>query len=157
MSLQNWRKSPQSFAKKQGFEMGRLKQTQKALYAFARAIRELSEEDFQELMKSAHPRVGVSRVSRKPLASNRPKVDQSDFDRILSHLMVASTREIGVEIVNESFPRKDSLFAFAKFLDISVQRKDKIEWIRERIVSATVGAKLASQAIRGKPDQVALD
>ena len=139
--------------------MGGLKQAQNALWAFARTIRELPEEDFRRLIKTAAPlEAAALPVKRKLTAFDRPvSLERDECERILHRLMSATTREIGADIVSESFPQKNSLFAFAQFLNLPVQKKDKTERIRERIVSATVGAKLASQAIRGKPDQVALD
>lgn len=62
--------------------------------------------------------------------------------RLQQQLDVVQTRDEGYRLVKEALPRKASLFAFARFLDLPVQKKDKI-------VAFTVGRRLNSETIRG--------
>ena len=78
-----------------------------------------------------------------------PSISEEELNRIQAKLNTARSREEGYRIVEEAFPLKERLFAFAKFLDLSIQKKDKTEKIREKIVTSTVGRRLSSEAIRG--------
>ena len=55
----------------------------------------------------------------------------------------------GQRIVEEAFAGKAELFAFARWLDLPVQRNDAAKRIRERVVTHTVGRRLSGQAVRG--------
>ena len=99
--------------------MGGLKQAQNALWAFARTIRELPEEDFRRLIKTAAPlEAAALPVKRKLTAFDRPaSLGRDECERILHRLMSATTREIGADIVSESFPQK---IRFSRLLSFSI-------------------------------------
>ena len=123
----------------------------KLLADIAKAVRAMSEEEFEQLLKGKlRPAISFEergrRVkSRKP----SPSISEKELPGIQAKLDAAQTREEGNRIVREAFPLKEHLFNFAKFLDLSVQKKDRVERIREKIVTSTVGRRLSSEAIRG--------
>lgn len=68
---------------------------------------------------------------------------------ILSKLRSATTRDDGARILHDAFPDKGGLVEFAKHLDLPVQKKDKTDRIRDKVLEFTVGRRLDSEAIRG--------
>ena len=117
----------------------------------AKAVRDMSDDEFEKLVKGElRPSIsfkerGSGIKGRKP----SPVLSEERLRSIQTKLDAARTREEGHQIVQEAFPMKEGLFIFAKFLDLPVQRKDKIERIQDKIVTATVGRRLSSEAIRG--------
>lgn len=61
----------------------------------------------------------------------------ADRDEALRHLAIVADTRKSIELV-------------ARHLSIPVTKSDKVEGLREKIVEATVGARLRSQAIRGE-------
>lgn len=119
----------------------------------ARAVRNMSDAEFEKFIKGelrpsiTFKTLGSGNRSRKLPSST--SVSGKKLDSIRSQLNTVQTREDGYRIVEEAFPLKEQLFAFAKFLDLPIQEKDKVERIREKIVTSTVGRRLGSEAIRG--------
>lgn len=117
----------------------------------ARAVRDLSDAEFERFVNGElRPSITFKACctggkSRKP----SPSIPGEELNGIQAKLNTARTREEGYRIVEEAFPLKEGLFAFARFLDLPVQKKDKAGRIREKIVTSTVGRRLNSEAIRG--------
>ncbi len=117
----------------------------------AKAVRDMSDDEFEKLVKG-ELRPSISFKERGSGVKSRklpPAISEEELRSIQMKLNAARTREEGYSIVQEAFPQKKRLFAFAKSLDLPVQQKDKVERIREKIVSSTVGRRLSSEAIRG--------
>ena len=119
-----------------------------------KALRELSDEDFDKLMKGElEASVSFGRPpSRKP---NRRRAlaaagaaDEA-LEAVHARLTAAGSREEGQRIVKEAFADKERLFAFAKYLDLPVQRNDAAKRIRDKVVTQTVGRRLSGKAVRG--------
>lgn len=117
----------------------------------AKAIRDMPHSDFEKLVKGQlRPTISFKECSSD--AKNRrssPIISEKELYSIQMKLDAARTREEGYHIMQEAFPLKEQLLTFANFLDLPVQRKDKIERIQEKIVVSTVGRRLSSEAIRG--------
>ena len=119
-----------------------------------KALRELSEEDFERLTRG-ELEVSVSLVRRATNKPGRrrqvePSVDDERFGELQARLAAAGSREEGQRIVVEAFACKERLFAFAKWLDLPVQRTDTVKRIREKVVTQTVGRRLSGKAVRGE-------
>lgn len=117
----------------------------------AKAVRGLSDDEFEKLLKG-ELRPSISFRERSSGGKSRklsPAVSEEELRNIQMKLDAAQTRDEGYCIVKEAFPLKESLFAFAKFLDLPVEKKDKIERMQDKIVAFTVGRRLNSEAIRG--------
>ena len=71
------------------------------------------------------------------------------LEAVHARLTAAGSREEGQRIVEESFADKERLFAFAKWLDLPVQRNDAARRIRDKVVTQTVGRRLSGRAVRG--------
>ena len=123
-----------------------------ALEQLNKGLEELSEDDYDKLM-TGELRVSVSFV--KPAArkatrrqAEAPVADET-FGDVQARLAAAGSREAGQRIVEEAFARKEQLFAFARYLDLPVQRTDTVTRMREKVVTHTVGRRLSGQAVRG--------
>ena len=117
----------------------------------AKAVRNLSDAEFERFVKGElRPSITFKACSNAgrihKLSSSIP---EEELNSIQTKLNAARTREEGHRIVERAFPSKEGLFAFARFLDLPIQKKDKAERIREKIVISTVGRRLNSEAIRG--------
>ena len=117
-----------------------------------RALQELSDADFDKLMKG-ELEASVSFVSpaaHKPKRKKAvPPAADEGFEGVRSRLRAAGSREEGQRIVDEAFASKEQLFAFARWLDLPVQRNDAAKRIRDKVVTHTVGRRLSGEAVRG--------
>ena len=72
------------------------------------------------------------------------------LEKVNNLLNEASTREEGVLVLEENLKGRAELESFAKTIDVPIIKSDKVTNIKEKIVDATVGARLRSGAILGK-------
>lgn len=117
----------------------------------AKAVRDMSNSDFEKLIKGElRPFISFKECGRD-IKNRQPThaISEKELCSVQMKLDVARTREEGYHIVQEAFPLKEQLLTFANFLDLPVQKKDKAERIREKIVTFTIGRRLSSEAIRG--------
>ena len=119
------------------------------------AIRKMPDDRFAQLLRG-ELRVAISfrKVSVAKLEFNRPLAKHLEFDftEIQAELTRAESREEGMSIIDRHFENRASMFAFAKHLDLPIQSKDRMERIREKIITNTVGRRLGGKAIRGDID-----
>ena len=122
------------------------------LEQLVKAVRELSDEDFDKLM-NGDLEASISFV--RPATRTRqwgevaaPPADEA-LEAVHAKLTAAGSREEGQRIVEAAFADKERLFAFAKYLDLPVQRTDTVKRIREKVVTHTVGRRLSGRAVRG--------
>ena len=126
-----------------------------AFAAFAKAVRDMPDDQYEKLVEGDLSFLSASEKSggreRKAKGNGRalPVPDARKWESIASELDAAPSRDAGARIVQDAFSRKDELFAFAKSLDLAVQRSDNIARIRWKIVEFTVGQRLDGEAIRG--------
>ena len=116
------------------------------------ALRELSDADFEKLMTSElEASVSFLRPAARKRARRQAAAPAADegFGEVQAKLAAAGSREEGRRIVEEAFTGKVELFAFAKWLDLPVQRSDAARRIRDKVVTRTVGRRLSGQAVRG--------
>ena len=116
------------------------------------ALRELSDEDFDRLM-TGDLEASIAFVEPAPRHRNRrppaAPADDAALEAVHAQLTAAGSREEGLRIVEEAFAGKERLFAFAKWLDLPVQRNDAAQRIRDKVVTQTVGRRLSGRAVRG--------
>jgi len=134
----------------------RLAAVTQVLVQVIKALQELSEEDFDGLMRG-EVEASVSFV--RPAAGKRQRRQaavpvgagaEAAFGKLKARLAASGSREEGQRIVEEAFAGKAELFAFAKWLDLPVQRNDAAKRIREKVVTQTVGRRLSGEAVRGR-------
>ena len=121
-----------------------------------KALRDLSDEDVDKLMTGdleasiAFVRPASRTRNRRPAVAPAMAVESDEaLEAVHARLTAAGSREEGQRIVEESFADKERLFAFAKWLDLPVQRHDAAQRIRDKVVTQTVGRRLSGRAVRG--------
>ena len=126
-----------------------------------KALRELPDEDFDKLMKGelealvSFVRPASREQKRQKAVPAVPAVAAEAFGGVHARLTAAGSREEGQRIVEEAFADKEQLFAFAKYLDLPVQRSDAAKRIRDKVVTQTVGRRLSGKAVRGDAGGIA--
>ncbi len=93
----------------------------------------------------------VIRVRGRHKARSRVR-EEAELGALLTRLQLCKTREVCAGFLEEEFSNKASLAQFARFLDVPVLKRDKIDDLRVKIIEATVGATIRSKAIQGRED-----
>ena len=118
----------------------------------AKTFKGIPDDEFSRIVKG-DLRVAISFEEEPSSSTSKERVidtiSEGKMRGVQRKLVTASSREEGYRIISNEFVRKAELFAFAKHLDLPVQRNDKVDKIREKIVTYTVGRRLGGDAIRG--------
>ncbi|MFQ2253780.1 hypothetical protein ACK33C_12130 [Aeromonas hydrophila] len=135
--------------------MESVKVTKIILDAISDKLSKLSKYEFDAIANgSSKIEISIVRkeVKNKDLKNKEKNIStKADmFYRIVSRLGDATSRDAGIIILEEMIPLKNDLELFAKYIDVVVNKSDRVESIKNKIVDATVGAKLRSGAIQGK-------
>ena len=110
------------------------------------AIDNMTDEEFSKLNDdSFRLEMKLTRIRQK----DDTIADKIVLDELIQKLSTLASREDAQEFFITNYPAKKILEVIAKELDISISKQDRIETIREKIIEATVGARLRSQAIQG--------
>ena len=121
------------------------------LTEIAKAVREMSDDEFEKLV-NGELRTSISFTREDDSVKStklRSAISDENLRSVHTRLSAAQTREEGYHIVQECFSVKEQLIAFARFLDLPVQKRDRVDKIQEKIVTSTVGRRLGGEAIRG--------
>lgn len=119
------------------------------LEALAEQASQLTEADIQKLEKGTHE-LTLSLVKKKTTLIGGAELSEAHMVELLSNLQNCESREQGHELISGALKNKKELEQFAKHLDVLVLKQDKVDQIKEKIIEATVGAILRSNAIQGK-------
>jgi hypothetical protein len=109
-----------------------------------------SDSDWEKLEnKTYETTLRVTRIDRK---RDRVIFDLSEsmMASIVETLNSFATREEGEMFLESQLKNKKSAEQVAKYLSVACTKKDKKEDLINKIVRTTIGARLRSQAIRGK-------
>lgn len=131
------------------YKMSARKIIQKVLADVSRELGSLSDDEIQKLAEDGYS-VSVKVVRERQRSTQPDEFPQEEMAQIVKDLEQAETREDGLQVLEDSARTRKGLELIAKHLDVSVLKQDKVEYIREKIVEATIGARLRSQAIQGK-------
>lgn len=118
-----------------------------ALRRLATALEGMSDE---ELARLNEPGIEIEiKVLRRRSKEEAAPVVQVDLTDIVAKLTVATSRADASKFLEENFGKRKVLEQIARRLDVVVSKQDKTETLRDRIIEATVGARLRSEAIQG--------
>jgi len=115
----------------------------------AKQVSMLSESDIQKIEKGTHE-LSVSLVKKKMAQVGSAELSETQKEDLLSRLNSCTSREEGRAVISEALKNKKELELFARHLDVLVLKQDKVDQIKDKIIEATVGAILRSNAIQGK-------
>lgn len=112
------------------------------------AIDSLPEDEIRKLSDPQYD-VEVRTVRRRTKDELAILPSSTNVEDIIKELFEQATRPDAQSFLDSKYPGKKALELIARKLDIPIVRQDKIESLRDKIIEATVGAKLRSQAIQG--------
>lgn len=118
---------------------------------FRRITEALDSLSGEELRRLSDPQYSVEvKVIRRRTKddSNISSPDISAEDAI-TQVTALPNRQDAQALLDAKFPSKKALEIIARKLDIPIIRQDKVEDLRDKIVEATVGARIRSQTIQG--------
>lgn len=124
--------------------------------AFSRRLAQfllgLTERDIVDIAKgTASLQVARREESRSMKRRRHPAIPaEVELRQVLEHLNAAPSREAGFAKVDDAISGKAGLEALARLADLPVKRRDTVDDLRERIVEATIGYRLSSNAVQGK-------
>lgn len=120
--------------------------------SLSRAIENLSEDEILNVESGNFEIDFLFSKNRSVAQKNKARIllDESVLEKVNNLLNEASTREEGVLVLEENLKGRAELESFAKTIDVPIIKSDKVTNIKEKIVDATVGARLRSGAILGK-------
>ncbi|WP_200242736.1 hypothetical protein [Thiohalocapsa halophila] len=112
-------------------------------------LQSLTDEDLKKLSGGDY-RLSLRITRTRSGQKTSDGLSQDEKESLLRELAKAETREDGMQVIEDALNTRKELESVARFLDISVLKQDKVASIREKIVEATIGARLRSEAIKGK-------
>lgn len=118
----------------------------------ANAIEKLSEDDISKLSDESFS-IEIRLIRKKNKVENLLPIEQPELDGIIKKLTDFSSRNEALQFLNANFPTRKSVDQIARKLDIAISKQDKVETLREKVIEATVGALIRSQAIQGNIDR----
>jgi len=108
----------------------------------------LSSEEIEKLSDKGYD--VELRVVRKRTKDEVEQTLYQDFNVLVEKLTSFNSREEASDFLFRTFETKRPLEQLARSLDIPIIKQDKVEILREKIIEATVGARIRSEAIKGK-------
>lgn len=121
-----------------------------ALQRVIAALNRLTEEEIKKLLDESYE-VEIRLVRRRQKDDVAPNsMEMIDLQTLVLKLTAFGNREEATEFLAATFETKKPLEQIARFLDIPIIKQDKVETLREKIIEATAGARLRSEAIKGK-------
>ena len=114
----------------------------------AEALNALSEDELKRLSEPLYT-IEVKAVRRRTKEEPSQLLPGSSAEDAISQISALSSRQEAQALLDSKFSSKKVLELIARKLDIPINRQDKVEDLRDKIVEATVGARIRSQAIQG--------
>ena len=112
------------------------------------AVERLSEDDLSKLGDESYS-IEI-RLTRK---RNKEEVvspsHEIDMAKLIEKLTEFANRQEAQYFLDANFSTRKSLELVARKLDIPISKQDKVEALRDKVIEATVGARVRSQAIQG--------
>lgn len=121
------------------------------LIVFRRLTEALDALSEDELKRLSDPQYAVEIKALRRRTRDEPSLPSPDksAEDAIAQITSLPNRQDAQALLDLKFPSKKALEAIARQLDIPIIRQDKVEDLRDKIVEATVGARIRSQAIQG--------
>jgi hypothetical protein len=127
----------------------------KLLHLLADSIEQGSPTDVEALLTGR----ATLAITTTPPATEQPgkrepqkqgHASKRDLPALVDQLRQLSSRDDGLTLLNQEQLNKKELEELARCIDLPVVRTDDAERLRQKIIEETIGARLNSQAIRGR-------
>lgn len=112
------------------------------------AVEQLSEDDISKIGDESYSieiRLTRKRNKEEPISP----IQETDLANVIEKLTAFANREEAQQFLNANFSTRKSVELIARKLDIPISKQDKVETLRDKVIEATVGARVRSQAIQG--------
>jgi len=117
----------------------------------AKKIQSLGEKEFDDLIGgSVQMEINIGPKVKEKGREKREPISEAQMSDIRHALELGNSREEGAVLLKEKCSTKEELTRLAKYLDLPVQKLDKISQISERIIESTIGFRIRSAAIQGE-------
>jgi DNA polymerase III gamma/tau subunit len=117
------------------------------LRRLAAVVERMSDE---ELVRLNEPGTEIEiKMLRRRAKEELPPEERLDLVDIVANLTACPNRAEASKFLERGFETKKILEQLARHLDVAVLKQDKTETLRDKIIEATVGARLRSEAIQG--------
>ena len=122
-----------------------------ALVVLRRLVEALDSLSEEELKKMSDPQYSIEfkAIRRRSKDESKLHFTDANAEEAITQLSMFSSRQDAQVMLDDKYPSKKVLEVIARKFDIPITRQDRIEDLRDKIVEATVGAKIRSQAIQG--------
>jgi hypothetical protein len=125
----------------------------KLLRALAQIVESSTDDELDSFARSSMSALVAAGESPKKTKKQRVEpttLGPVDISEIVESIRCLSSREAGVSLLEHRELNKRSLEQLARHLDVPVLREDNSKRLIQKIVEATVGPRLNSEAIRGE-------
>jgi hypothetical protein len=120
------------------------------LQELAKPLKNLTEQQVQDVLNGKSKLSLVVIDKQKSMQDSLPQKSESPtFEEITCYLKQLNSRESGLNYLHKIRLTKDYLQKLARFIDIPTQRTDTKDKLSQKIIEATIGYRLNSQAIQG--------
>lgn len=111
-------------------------------------LRRLTPEDIENLI-AGRARLTCEAIPRKGAIRKTAAPDIPDPGEVKAALSALHSREEGLIYLDELGLNREKLRLLASAFDLPVPRSDTVDKIKGRLVEATIGYRISSEAIRG--------
>lgn len=112
------------------------------------AVERLSEDDLSKLGDESY-NIEIRLTRKRNREETISPIQEIDLTNVIEKITGFANRDEAQHFLNANFPTRKSVELIARTLDIPISKQDKVETLRDRVIEATVGARIRSQAIQG--------
>lgn len=112
------------------------------------AVEQLSEDDISKIEDESY-NIEIRLTRKRNKEETNAPIQEVDLANVIEKLTSFANREEAQHFLNANFSTRKSIELIARKLDIPISKQDKAETLRSKIIEATVGARVRSQAIQG--------
>lgn len=117
----------------------------------AKQVQALDDQEFENILAGiAHIELRIISQGQNKGRLKKVRLTESQMLEIRNALEKMKTREEGAKLLKEKCKIKEDLISLSRYIDLPVQKSDKVEQLSERIIEATIGYRARSAAIQGK-------
>jgi hypothetical protein len=120
----------------------------KLFHTLSRELQKFSDEELADI-SSGKAKIKIDIINNSS-TSRKSIVRDIDYEKVKAELNSFQTREEGLEYLNFHCKTKNELTTLSKIVDIHVQKADKVDQLKEKIIESTIGFRLRSAAIQNK-------
>lgn len=116
----------------------------------AKQVQALDDQEFENILTGmAHIELRIISQGQNKGRLKKVRLTESQMLEIRNALEKMKTREEGAKLLKEKCKIKEDLISLSRYIDLPVQKSDKVAQLSERIIEATIGYRARSAAIQG--------